>query len=302
MWGHSKGLLAWDADGNGFIMQVTTPSWPGAGSSAHPRAHDGNSLGCVDDDDVDLSQDFFALKLTKPDLLKVLAALQQEGAVTAASTPQIMNSGGPQEVIDAVSKLGSPNTKPSFTDDTLSVGVRVIAKAGGLGVPPWQMVSAVLGKTPLRVASFWNGTLINTTTDKTLVSCWSGALGPPGAVEIATTGTWEGTPIGLAGTGQQDSSGKSLGANHAKIGVSTSEGSMLTIFGDMNQDGALSPQGKVTCASSQNARGGMFFVVDSAELHDSVASLLSGKSAPVARQTVSAPRRKRRTVKARPHK
>src|ERR1700733_4810451 len=37
-WGHSKGVLAWNEDGDGFVMQVTTPSWPGAGNKAHPRA------------------------------------------------------------------------------------------------------------------------------------------------------------------------------------------------------------------------------------------------------------------------
>jgi len=84
-WAHAKGLVAWDADGNGLLLQVTTPSWPGSGSSAHPRQHDGNSLGCVQDDNVDLSQHFFALKLTKDDVLKLLAALQTEGVVTDLS-------------------------------------------------------------------------------------------------------------------------------------------------------------------------------------------------------------------------
>ena len=51
-----------------------------------------------------------------------------------------------------------------------------------------------------------------------------------------------------------------------------------TIFGDMNQQGALS--GK--CASSQNGRGGMFFILEDQALHDSVAALIDGNSAPVA--------------------
>ena len=50
--GHSKGLVAWDNSGNGLVMQVSTPSWPGSGSSQNPRATDGNSLGCVKDNDV----------------------------------------------------------------------------------------------------------------------------------------------------------------------------------------------------------------------------------------------------------
>src|SRR5262249_45440491 len=28
-WAHSKGMLAWNNDGDGFVMQVTTPNWPG---------------------------------------------------------------------------------------------------------------------------------------------------------------------------------------------------------------------------------------------------------------------------------
>ena len=30
-WGHSKGVIAWDEQGQGIVMQVTTPSWPGSG-------------------------------------------------------------------------------------------------------------------------------------------------------------------------------------------------------------------------------------------------------------------------------
>lgn len=61
-WGHSKGMLAWNDAGNGFVMQVSTPSWPAAGSKTRPRKNDGNTLGCVKDDDVMVSQHFFALK------------------------------------------------------------------------------------------------------------------------------------------------------------------------------------------------------------------------------------------------
>src|SRR5947199_2640123 len=31
-WGHSKGVLAWNDAGEGFVMQVSTPSWPASGS------------------------------------------------------------------------------------------------------------------------------------------------------------------------------------------------------------------------------------------------------------------------------
>src|SRR5258708_2635008 len=31
-WGHSKGVLAWNDEGEGVVVQVTTPSWPGVAS------------------------------------------------------------------------------------------------------------------------------------------------------------------------------------------------------------------------------------------------------------------------------
>ena len=36
-WGHSKGTLVWNDAGEGLVLQVTTPSWPAAGSRDHPR-------------------------------------------------------------------------------------------------------------------------------------------------------------------------------------------------------------------------------------------------------------------------
>jgi Deoxyribonuclease II len=285
-WAHSKGLIAWDTDGNGFVMQVTTPSWPAAGSNQHSRTKDGNSLGCVNDDDVELSQDFFALKLNKADLLVVLQALYEEGAVTDKGNLQIVRTGGPQEVLDAVSKLGNPNATATYTSAKLSSGVTLIAKAGGLGVPPWQLVSGLLGGAPLLVANFWQDQVIHSTTADTPVSCWpppAEGLSKPGPVVIAETGNWGGTKIGLTGMPPKPgANGKSLGANHAKIAVSGAGGSSLTIFGDMNQDGILSgnPPPSKACFVSQNARGGLFFVVDNVALHDSVVKLLTGDTDP----------------------
>jgi hypothetical protein len=61
-WGHSKGMIAWNGSGDGIVLQVTTPDWPGAGSKAHPRSEEGNTLGCTArDNDVLVSQHFFAL-------------------------------------------------------------------------------------------------------------------------------------------------------------------------------------------------------------------------------------------------
>ena len=130
---------------------------------------------------------------------------------------------------------------------------------------------AELDSLPLRVASWWDGTnKLPSTTSRTKITCWDASLGKSGSVEIATTGTWGHTAIGLKGAAGKD-------YNHAKVGVSTSAGSTSVIFGDMNQDGDLVGP---TCTDSQNARGGLFFVVSNPSLHKSVSALLKGESAP----------------------
>lgn len=268
-WGHSKGMLAWDDSGEGLILQVTTPSWPAAGSATHPRKTDGNTLGCVSDDDVKVSQHFFALKLTKGDLITVLEALGNASVVTDPSNPQIVSNGGPSEVQNVVRELGRKTANHTVVLKTLSSDVQVIGKPSALHVPPWQMVSSLLGGVPLRTATWWANPRIPTTTAASVIKCWDATLHNAGAVEIATTGQWDGTIIGLKG-------GPGADFNHAKIGVSI-DGEDFTVFGDLNQQGALSGS---NCGSSQNGRGGLFFVIKNHDLSASVASLVSGETAP----------------------
>lgn len=269
-WGHSKGMLAWDSSGDGFVMQVSTPDWPGSGSSQNPRKTNGNTLGCISgDDDIEVSQHFFALKLNSSDVLAVLKALANASVVTDPKNPQIVSNGGPAAIQAAVNDLGTESASKKPTQVKLSTGVVLISKASGLHVPPWQMVSSLLGGEPLRAATWWATPEIYSTTASTSVSCWDASLPTkPGAVEIAITGTWQGKEIGLKGE-------SSTIGNHAKIGVSTGTRS-YAIFGDMNQQGSLT-----NCTSSQDGRGGLFFVVENAQLHDSVRDLIKGDSAPV---------------------
>lgn len=267
--GHSKGVLAWDQDGNGVILQVSTPSWPASGNSKNPRKNDGNTLGCVTDDNVLVSQHFFALRLNKEDLIVVLKALGNASVVTDPDLPQIVNNGGPADVQELVKGLGQNSTSTIATSVKLSTGVVLISKPSRLQVPPWQMVSALLEGQPLRVASWWTAPKIPSTAATTKVGCWDDVLGKPGAVEIAKTGTWDGKPIGLLGLVNPK-------GNHAKLGVSTGTHA-YTIFGDMNQQGALAPP---NCGSSQNGRGGLFYVVQDQTLTESVRELLKGDTAP----------------------
>jgi hypothetical protein len=263
-------MLAWNTDGEGFVMQVTTPSWPAAGSKSAPRKSDGNTLGCVDDNNVMVSQHFFALKLTKDDLVKVLTALQNASVVTDVKNKQIVKNGGPADVQKLVKSLGVKSKSTSALREELSTGVELISKPSQLNVPPWQMLSSFLKGVSLRAATWWAKPMIPSTAATTKIACWSNTLGKPGAVEIATSGHWAGQKFGLTG-------GLGTDFNHAKIGVSTSGPEHYAILGDLNQQGAISGP---NCDSSQNGRGGLFYVIDNVELADSIAALIQGESAP----------------------
>jgi hypothetical protein len=263
-WGHSKGMVAWNDAGEGVVLQVTTPAWPGAGSLTHPRKTDGNTLGCVKDNDVLVSQHFFALRLTHKDLMAVLTALVNASVVTNPADPQVVSNGGPADVQTIVKMLGQKSQSQSVLTTKLSTGVTLISKPSALHVPPWQMVSATLGGVPIRAATWWATPKIPTTAAGP-PPCWSAALGKPEAVQIATTGHWNGKPIGLQGGPGPDN-------NHAKIGVSLDPARPYVIFGDLNQQGALADK----CASSQNGRGGLFYVIQDADLATGVGALIAG--------------------------
>lgn len=270
-WGHSKGMLAWNAAGEGVVLQVSTPSWPASGSKANPRVGDGNTLGCVTDDDVEVSQHFFALRLSKTDLPVVLRAMQNASVVTDPKIPQIVRNGGPVEIQALVNGLGKLSASKKATTAVLSSGVTLVSKPSDLIVPPWQLVSALLGGPKLRAATWIEGKnlIIHSTGPATKVGCWAADLPKPGPVELALSGSWMGQHIGLTGGAKPD-------GNHAKIGVD--EPATRAIFGDMNQEGSLSGP---KCNSAQNQRGGMFFVVPDPVLAKSVDKLIEGASDPV---------------------
>lgn len=262
--GHSKGMLVWDDTGAGFVMQVSTPSWPASGSKAFPRKTDGNTLGCIADDNVEVSQHFFALRLTKDDVIAVLEALHNASVVTDPENLQIVHNGGPEEIRQLVDQLSEKTKSKTYTVVTLSSGVGLISKPPGLHVPPWQLVSATLNGVPLRVATWWtNPNRIPSTDARADIACWDSSLGAPGPVENAASGHWGNQTFSLTG-------GASPDHNHAKFGVSTDADSGYAIFGDLNQQGALSGN----CRSSQNARGGVFYVIQNKDLQRSIANLI----------------------------
>jgi hypothetical protein len=282
-WGHSKGMLAWDKNGDGFVLQVSTPSWPASGSHAHPRKKDGNTLGCIIDDDVEVSQHFFCLKINASDLEIILKALINASVVTNPNDPQLVRNGGPDKIKKLVSQLGMISSGKELTLATLSSGVKLISKPSTLDCPPWQLVSAKLGGLPLRVASWWSQPGIYSTSATTKITCWpSTGLGKPGPVEIALSGKWKDAVLGLKGT-------PTPSGNHAKIGVSTNSRKPFSIFGDMNQMGTLTKvkdsenkdNTELTCKIHQNGRGGLFYVIDNRKLYTNIKELLSGETAPL---------------------
>src|SRR5262249_5267264 len=248
-----------------------------------PRRGDGNTLGCMQNNNLKFAQHFFALKLKKADLVKVLKALAHAAVVTDPDNPQLVRNGGPGDVQHLVEALGTRpdgnKTKPekkkttgdrpdneSYTKDDLSTGIILIAKPPTLHVPPWQMVSAAMGGIALRTATWWAAPKIYST--KKTPGCWEDELDPPGPVQIATTGEWDERPFKLVGS-----------ANHAKIGVSISGEAHYSIFGDMNQQGAATGS-DYECERSQNGRGGLFFVVKNRALSESITDLIHGDTAP----------------------
>jgi hypothetical protein len=266
-WGHSKGIAAWNEDGEGFVMQVSTPSWPESGSPQFPRNSDGNTLGCVKDNDVTFSQHFFALRLSKDDLALVLKGLANASVVTDPNNKQVVQNGGPSDIQDLVATLGKRSDSDALVEGTLSSGVKFISKPSNLNVPPWQLVSSQLNGASLVTATFWAVPKIPPTTDDTAPECWDESLGSPGPVAIATSGSWSNTSFDLTGA---------PGGNHAKIGVSISGDTPYAIFGDENQQGALSGN----CKSSQNGRGGTFYVLADSGLAADIHSLIGTAAAP----------------------
>jgi hypothetical protein len=271
-WAHSKGMLAWDDDGNGFVMQVSTPNWPGAGNKAFPRQTNGNTLGCIIDstgkpqNNVWVSQHFFSVKLIKNDVLLVLEALKKASVVTERnaapnSQSQIVKNGGPSDIQERVRALGKLSEDTGLLNETLSSGVKLIAKPPLLHVPPWQMISALLGGESLVVATWLTGPRKILDTDGTRPGCWDPSLGNPGPVRNAESGVWNNISFGLTG-------GASPDRNHAKIGVSKT--GKFAIFGDLNQEGSLSEP----CDVPQNTRGGLFFVVADMKLADGLRNLM----------------------------
>jgi hypothetical protein len=269
-WGHAKGMLVWNDAGEGFVLQVTTPSWPASGSSKHPRLTDGNTLGCIKNNNVKLSQHFFALQLTKGDVLKVLRALINASIVTDIHNPQVVNNGGPKEIQTLVNQLGKISNSTEPTRETLSSGVEILSKPSNLHVSPWRLVSSLLGALPLKTANFYDVRAKESPTGK---QCWKSSLPSSGKVSIAATGHYLQHRFNLLGGSKDNGKGR----NHAKIGVSLIADKPYVILSDMNE---VSPIPE-TCSKHQTARGGLFYIIKNKQFWQSMSDLLTGEELPL---------------------
>ena len=100
-WGHSKGLLAWNDAGDGFVMQVSTPAWPRSGSSQFDKrkVNKGNTLGCnSSNNNLRASQHFFALRLTTRWPGQGPRRPEERERGHRPGQPQIVHNGGPADV------------------------------------------------------------------------------------------------------------------------------------------------------------------------------------------------------------
>lgn len=283
-WAHAKGMVAWDDSGEGLVLQVSTPNWPRSASADHPRTGDGNTLGCISSNNVAFSQHFFALKLSHADMVKVLHALQTASVVTDSRLkpdgtpmhPDIFNNGGPGDVQLAAKNVGVVrSTSDTPTIVKLDSGVRLIAKPSALVAPPWHVVSTVLDGEPLRVANWWGVHDMQDTAAGAHINCWP-LDKPPGTVTIVHHAKWHDADFSLELAAYTKPDG-----NHAKIGISDTDGKKLVVFGDENESGPWNSTTVEGCARSQFQRGGLFFVVDSPKLwHDLDAMFESGPKLP----------------------
>jgi hypothetical protein len=143
--------------------------------------------------------------------------------------------------------------------------VQIVAKSGLLHVPPWHMVSALLGGEPLVVATWWTGPQKIQDTKAMKPGCWDSSLGTAGSIRNAEIGKWRNKTFGLTGAASPD-------RNHAKLGVSKT--GAFVIFGDFNNEGALSE----SCDVNQNTRGGLFYIVGNKTLANEVRDLLDSRA------------------------
>ena len=308
---HAKGMLAWDNNGDGIWLQVTTPNWPKCGSKKFATSWDGNTLGCGLDNNIEASQHFFCICINKIDVINILNGYIQTFIITDNSKPQLVYllKNCPREIKKLVDQLQIPEfiktwdsscpknypkgsrkppqiNKKYLNMNLQGVGnifkdIKVVFKPSKLRVPPWQYMSTMLNSVDIYSATWWQPPAIPSTPRNIKPDCpdWQSFFGDklPGEVSIVKTGKWENIKFSLTAS---EISNK----NHAKFGVGKIDD--ICIFSDINQQGAVRcgsgiytckntapPESPTCCATGQNYRGGAWIILPNKILANSLREL-----------------------------
>jgi hypothetical protein len=234
---HSKGAAAFGST-SGFVMNVSTPNFPDP---------DLFTVGCQQDDNVEVSQHFFCFSLKK------------DGMTSWA-----------QSIANAQLSVIAKNNWTGFADTTVgghsttqtlrtfsNVPIQLIVKGSKDFFIPWDYVTNSIA-SGVNALSWY----ASPTTPPIPLGFNSSCLYKTPAnynINIVTSLT---TPDGTySWCGQGEANGS---YNHAKLGIGISP---IVITGSMNMQGDITVAG---CESSQMGRGGEFYALQSQELWDSL--------------------------------
>jgi len=143
-------VLAWNDDGDGVVLQVTTLGVAGlrqqevhAQERQYARLHQA----------AEQCSERAALLLREAqqdDVVHMLDALENSSVVTDVMPGGARHNGGPQEIKDRVKVLGQKSDSTEVKQFKLSTGILLVSKPSALHVPPWQMLSSVLDSVDLK--------------------------------------------------------------------------------------------------------------------------------------------------------
>ncbi|MFA6035188.1 MAG: deoxyribonuclease II family protein [Myxococcota bacterium] len=235
---HSKGAAAFGV-ASGFVMNASTPNFP------DPDLY---TLGCQQDDNVEVSQHFFCFSLKKDGMTSWAQSIANAQLSVIANN----NWTG----IFADTTVGGHSTTQTL--QTLgNVPIQLIVKGSKDFFIPWDYVTNTIGSSVNALTWY-----ASPTTPPIPQGFKSSCLYKTPAnynIDIVTSLT---TPDGTySWCGQGEANGS---YNHAKLGVGSSP---LVIAGSMNMQGDITVAG---CESSQMGRGGDFYGLQSEELFDSL--------------------------------
>ena len=291
---HSKGALAYDTDGNGWYLNLSTPYFPDM--SALPPD---NSLGCQIDNNLLLAQHFFCFSLDQQNF-EALAA-----AMTVPNFCALCVPSDSCQSVDVATTLGQDislafahDSGDGSTDNvTVTLQTRggmpitAVLKGDTSNTSPWSLVATALG-TDLTVVNYW----LSEPTLPTLCAgdVWDGScIGSGNTINgsslyfndynVENVLQLTASPSNVTGLpgGNEISWSATESENHMKWGISTPRTTSITnpylcVFGSMNQEGSAGRNAcGSSCSSGENGRGGDFFAFSNQALWTSLRNLIS---------------------------